>query len=60
MHLILKDFDADGTGKRPDGHAGLNATGAQGVSRNCRGTKKSGLTVVTLISTPNPVSQVLW
>ena len=23
-------------------------------------TKKSGLTVATLISTPNPVSQVLW
>jgi hypothetical protein len=23
-------------------------------------TKKSGLKVVTLIATPNPVSQVLW
>jgi hypothetical protein len=24
------------------------------------GTKKSGLRMVTLIATPNPVSQVLW
>jgi len=24
------------------------------------GAKKSGLSVATLISTPNPVSQVLW
>ena len=33
---------------------------AQGVNREIGEQEKSGLTVATLISTPNPVSQVLW
>jgi len=34
--------------------------GTGGYCEKNRGTKKSGSKVVTLIATPNPVSQVLW
>jgi hypothetical protein len=44
---------------RDDGLGSLSrATGIQ--ERGFRKAKKSGLNVATLISTSNPVSQVLW
>jgi hypothetical protein len=56
--LILKDIDAARIRNAVPGRGKVGR--AQGVNREIGGQEKSGLTVATLISTPNPVSQVLW
>jgi hypothetical protein len=64
-HLILKDSAEE---KRV-GYAtaadllmtkALNGRGSFDLRIPAQGDKKSGLAGVTLVSTPNPVSQVLW
>ena len=51
MHLILKDSRIDKE---------VGTAEARSLLLNQVRTKKSGLAAVTLISAPNPVSQVLW
>jgi hypothetical protein len=61
--LILKDILLGERQVQLPGLAGaMKVAQAEGFNngKGFRETKKSGLKVATLISTPNPVSQVLW
>jgi hypothetical protein len=59
--LILKAIPQVRQSLNKDGRNAIEVAGWQGVSgEKQRGQKNAGLTVATLISTPTPVSQVLW